>query len=76
MRKTINNVFQCLDFATKYGYPILLCPIFTPNGSGKVIAENEQELRNFCIKSLDLSPIHEVLVLTEEDDLYSKLKNN
>ncbi|MDR1530452.1 MAG: carbamoyl-phosphate synthase large subunit [Burkholderiales bacterium] len=44
------------------GYPLVIRPSFTLGGTGGGIAYNPDEFREICLRGLDLSPIHELLI--------------
>src|SRR3569833_545782 len=58
----VNNLRDGLDFASKIGFPVLIRPSFTLNGSGGGIAYNREELMEILARCLDLSPVHECLI--------------
>ncbi len=58
----VNNVEAGLDFAAKWGYPVVLRPSFTLGGSGGGIAYNLEELEEVLQRGIDISPVGEVLI--------------
>ena len=60
----VNNLKDGMDFAAKIGFPLVLRPSFTLGGSGGGIAYNREELMDLLARGLDLSPVHEVLLLS------------
>lgn len=57
-----NTLEECLDFASKNGYPVIIRPAYTLGGTGGGIADNEEELRKIGKSGLEASPIHQVLI--------------
>ncbi|MEZ5353601.1 MAG: carbamoyl-phosphate synthase large subunit [Bryobacteraceae bacterium] len=58
----VNNVEAGVEFAAKWGYPVVLRPSFTLGGSGGGIAYNLEELEEVLQRGIDLSPVGEVLI--------------
>jgi len=58
----VNNLRDGMDFAGKFGFPVLIRPSFTLGGTGGGIAYNREELMEILSRGLDLSPVHECLV--------------
>lgn len=56
------TIEQALEFAKKFGYPLVLRPAYTLGGTGGGIVYNEAELRNQMRLGLTLSPIKQVLI--------------
>ncbi|MCR5537371.1 MAG: carbamoyl-phosphate synthase large subunit [Succinivibrio sp.] len=46
----------------KVGFPCIIRPSFTMGGTGGGIAYNPEDFDSICIKGLDLSPTHELLI--------------
>ena len=57
-----NNVESGLEFAAQSGYPVILRPSFTLDGTGGGIAYNSEDLEEILERGLQLSPVHEVLI--------------
>ncbi|MFD3157916.1 carbamoyl-phosphate synthase (glutamine-hydrolyzing) large subunit [Haloimpatiens sp. FM7330] len=57
-----SNIKECMNFADKYGFPIIIRPAYTLGGSGGGIADNIDEFKNICEKGLNLSPISQILL--------------
>ncbi len=58
----VNNLRDGLDYASKFGFPVLIRPSFTLGGTGGGIAWNREELMEVLARGLDLSPVHECLL--------------
>ena len=59
----ITNLKEGLAFAAEVGYPVVLRPRFTLNGTGGVLAYNSDEMGWLLTHALDLSPVSEVLLV-------------
>ena len=46
----------------KVGFPCIIRPSFTMGGTGGGIAYNPEEFESICVKGLELSPTHELLI--------------
>ena len=57
-----NTVDDAIRAAGQIGYPVVLRPAFTLEGTGGGFADNEQEFRNLIKNAIALSPVHQVLV--------------
>ncbi len=56
---SMEEAFQVLD---SIGFPCIIRPSFTMGGSGGGIAYNRDEFEEICMRGLDLSPTHELLI--------------
>ena len=59
MAHSMEEAFQVLD---SIGFPCIIRPSFTMGGSGGGIAYNREEFEEICLRGLDLSPTHELLI--------------
>ena len=57
-----NSVEECVEIASKIGYPVVLRPAFTLGGTGGGFAYDEAELRELAVGALEASPVTQVLV--------------
>jgi carbamoyl-phosphate synthase large subunit len=58
----ICKLAEALEFAERVGYPLIIRPAYTMGGSGGGIAHNRQELKEFTLRGLTMSPITQVLL--------------
>ncbi|WP_273484419.1 carbamoyl-phosphate synthase large subunit [Desulforamulus ruminis] len=56
------TVEECIDFANKIGYPLIVRPAYTLGGTGGGIAKDEKELTAICHRGLKMSMISQVLL--------------
>ena len=56
------SVEDALEFATEYGYPVVVRPSFTMGGLGSGFAHDEEELRRMVSDGIYSSPTGEVLL--------------
>lgn len=56
------KIDECINFAEKYGYPLIIRPAYTLGGTGGGIAENREELIKKCELGIELSPIGQILL--------------
>src|ERR1700735_3763957 len=59
----VTDIESGLAFAAKHGYPAILRPSFTMGGSGGGIAYNREDLVTILERGLDLSPVHNVIIV-------------
>ncbi len=59
----VNNLKDGIEFAGKIGFPVIIRPSFTLGGTGGGIAYNREELMEVLARGLDLSPVHECLIV-------------
>ncbi|MGB9808666.1 MAG: carbamoyl-phosphate synthase large subunit, partial [Caldanaerobacter sp.] len=64
---TVTNEREALEFAKKYGYPLIIRPAYTLGGTGGGMAYTDEELISIVNLGLKKSMVHEVLV---EKSLY------
>lgn len=57
-----STVEECLEFANKIGYPLIVRPAYTLGGTGGGIAQDEKELTAICHLGLKMSMINQVLL--------------
>ncbi|MGZ4110060.1 MAG: carbamoyl-phosphate synthase large subunit [Actinomycetota bacterium] len=57
-----HTVEQALDVARETGYPVIVRPSFMLGGGGTGFAKDDDELRALAARSLDASPVREILV--------------
>jgi len=57
-----HTVDQALGVADDTGYPVIVRPSFMLGGGGTGFADDETQLRELAGRSLDASPVHEILV--------------
>lgn len=62
MSITATNVEECMDFADKFGYPVIIRPAYTLGGTGGGIASNRNELVDIAGMGIKLSPIGQILL--------------
>ncbi|MBE6033040.1 MAG: carbamoyl-phosphate synthase large subunit, partial [Clostridiales bacterium] len=56
------HIDECVEFANKIGYPLIIRPAYTLGGTGGGIASNEEELRALCRKGIENSAIGQILL--------------
>ncbi|MDW7668042.1 MAG: carbamoyl-phosphate synthase large subunit [Bacillota bacterium] len=59
---SVSNLEEGFKTAKTIGYPLIVRPAYTLGGSGGGIAENEEELKKFITKGLNLSLNNQVLL--------------
>ncbi len=59
---SVSNLEEGLKTAEKIGYPLIVRPAYTLGGSGGGIAENEEEIKKYITKGLNLSLNNQVLL--------------
>jgi carbamoyl-phosphate synthase large subunit len=59
---TARDVEAALELADKVGYPVIVRPSFTLGGGGSGFADTRGELARLARRSLDASPVGEILV--------------
>ncbi|MDA1194331.1 MAG: carbamoyl-phosphate synthase large subunit [Planctomycetota bacterium] len=60
--RTVDSYEEALEAMADVGLPCVIRPSFTMGGTGGGIAWNREEFQEICLRGLDLSPVHEVLV--------------
>lgn len=60
--KTVQTVEEAVQFASEFGYPLIVRPAYTLGGTGGGIANNEHELREIVENGLRFSPINQCLI--------------
>jgi carbamoyl-phosphate synthase large subunit len=60
--RTVHDYAAALEAVEDVGLPCVIRPSFTLGGTGGGIAWNVDEFQEICLRGLDLSPVHEVLV--------------
>ncbi|ABO48824.1 carbamoyl-phosphate synthase large subunit [Desulforamulus reducens MI-1] len=53
---------ECIEFANKIGYPLIVRPAYTLGGTGGGIVKDEKELTATCHRGLKMSMINQVLL--------------
>lgn len=56
MSTAVTSVNEALKAADKIGYPVIVRAAFTLGGLGSGFADDPEELRDLCARSLSLSP--------------------
>jgi len=56
------NLEEGMRIGLEIGFPLILRPAYCLGGSGNSTAYNKEELEEFLVKSLEISPVHQVLV--------------
>ncbi len=59
---TAKSVEEALALGDSIGYPLIVRPSFTLGGGGSGFASGREELTMLAARSLDISPVHEILV--------------
>jgi carbamoyl-phosphate synthase large subunit len=59
---TATTLDEALEIGDRIGYPLIVRPSFTLGGGGSGFADNRQELATLASRSLEISPVHEILV--------------
>jgi len=57
-----HNMEQAQAALDKVGFPCIIRPSFTMGGTGGGIAYNKEEFDEICVRGLELSPTHELLI--------------
>lgn len=57
-----HSLEEALSVQARLGYPAIIRPSFTMGGSGGGIAYNREEFEEICLRGLELSPTHELLI--------------
>lgn len=57
-----HSLDDALAAQAQLGFPAIIRPSFTMGGSGGGIAYNREEFEEICLRGLDLSPTHELLI--------------
>jgi len=60
--RTVQTYQDALEAMEEVGLPCVIRPSFTMGGTGGGIAWNVDEFQEICLRGLDLSPTHEVLI--------------
>ncbi len=59
---TATSLEEALAVAERIGYPLIVRPSFTLGGGGSGFAANREELAALAARSLEISPVHEILL--------------
>ncbi len=59
---TARSLEEALSLGDSIGYPVIVRPSFTLGGGGSGFASSREELTALAMRSLDISPVHEILV--------------
>lgn len=57
-----HSLEEAIQVQARLGYPAIIRPSFTMGGSGGGIAYNREEFEEICVRGLELSPTHELLI--------------
>ncbi|MGL6029577.1 MAG: carbamoyl-phosphate synthase large subunit [Legionella sp.] len=57
-----HSLEEAFQVQARLGYPAIIRPSFTMGGSGGGIAYNREEFEEICLRGLELSPTHELLI--------------
>ena len=57
-----HSLEEALSVQARLGFPAIIRPSFTMGGSGGGIAYNREEFEEICLRGLELSPTHELLI--------------
>ena len=57
-----HSLEEALSVQARLGFPSIIRPSFTMGGSGGGIAYNREEFEEICLRGLELSPTHELLI--------------
>ncbi|MBA4697612.1 MAG: carbamoyl-phosphate synthase large subunit [Legionella sp.] len=57
-----HSLEEALQVQAYLGFPVIIRPSFTMGGSGGGIAYNREEFEEICLRGLELSPTHELLI--------------
>ncbi len=57
-----NSLEECQVFVEEHGFPVIIRPAYTLGGTGGGIAENQEQLVEFCKSGIDKSPIGQILL--------------
>ena len=57
-----HSLEEALQVQIRLGFPCVIRPSFTLGGSGGGVAYNREEFVDICVRGLDLSPTHELLI--------------
>ncbi|KTD44260.1 carbamoyl-phosphate synthase large subunit [Legionella parisiensis] len=57
-----HSLEEAIQVQAQLGYPAIIRPSFTMGGSGGGIAYNREEFEEICMRGLELSPTHELLI--------------
>jgi carbamoyl-phosphate synthase large subunit len=60
--RIVHSLPEALEVPKEFGFPVIIRPSFTMGGSGGGIAYNWEEFEEICLRGLDLSPTHELLI--------------
>jgi len=60
--RIVHSLAEALEVPKEFGFPVIIRPSFTMGGSGGGIAYNWEEFEEICLRGLDLSPTHELLI--------------
>lgn len=57
-----HSLEEAIQVQARLGFPAIIRPSFTMGGSGGGIAYNREEFEEICVRGLELSPTHELLI--------------
>ena len=57
-----HSLDEAIAVQERLGFPAIIRPSFTMGGSGGGIAYNREEFEDICLRGLELSPTHELLI--------------
>ncbi len=57
-----HSLEEAVSVQARLGFPAIIRPSFTMGGSGGGIAYNREEFEEICVRGLELSPTHELLI--------------
>lgn len=57
-----HSMEEAFQVQARLGFPAIIRPSFTMGGSGGGIAYNREEFEEICLRGLELSPTHELLI--------------
>lgn len=57
-----HSLEEAIQVQARLGFPSIIRPSFTMGGSGGGIAYNREEFEDICMRGLELSPTHELLI--------------
>lgn len=60
--RIVHSLEEARKVPEEFGFPCIIRPSFTMGGSGGGIAYNWEEFEEICLRGLDLSPTHELLI--------------
>lgn len=57
-----HSLEEAIQVQARLGFPAIIRPSFTMGGAGGGIAYNREEFEEICVRGLELSPTHELLI--------------